>query len=327
MKGEDLNYREIFRDIVFGYSEAFFKGEKIYIKHLSVFDQINIESLKEEFYNFAKRRGLPNEEEALNILRENDIWTEKDDNNIKEKKTVLEGLYSTKKNLYLPSDIEDVNKKIEDAKKDHDRSLLKKIHIVGETCETYTDRRVSEHYILMSFYKEGTFVNRKFSNEDINELEREDIFDLVMSYNVKYNSFDDHNIQKVILEDFFGMYMPFCEDVRNFYDKPLFELSSNQVKLIVYSRMFKNIFENYPKIPDQIKKNPDKIIDYVNNQEKAKSTLKNIDKQGASTIVGAKKQDYEDLGVAKNQSHSLSDMLKQHGGKMDMKDLMKAMNK
>jgi len=327
MKDEDLNYREIFRDIAFGYSEIFFKKEKIYIKHLSVFDQINVESLKKEFYDFAKQRGLPNEEEALNVLRENDIWTEKDDQNIKEKKAFLESLDTTKKNLYLPSDIQNINKQIEDAKKDYDKVLLKKIQVVGETCETYTDRRVSEHYILMSFYKESSLINRKFSNQDIDELERQDIFDLVMGYNLKYNSFDDHNIQKVILEDFFGMYMPFCEDVRNFYDKPLFELSTNQVKLIVYSRMFKNIFENYPKIPDQIKKDPDKIIDYVNSQEKAKSTLKNVDKQGASTIVGAKQQDYEDLGVAKNQSHSLSDMLKQHGGKMDMKDLMKAMNK
>ena len=34
--------------------------------------------------------------------------------------------------------------------------------------------------------------------------------------------------------------------------------------------LFKNIFENYSKIPDRIRTNPEKIIDYVNAQEKAK---------------------------------------------------------
>ena len=40
-----------------------------------------------------------------------------------------------------------------------------------------------------------------------------------------------------------------------------------------------------------------KILDYVNAQEKAKDKLKNIDKDGASTIVGATKEDYDYLGI------------------------------
>ena len=89
-------------------------------------------------------------------------------------------------------------------------------------------------------------------------------------------------------------------------------------------RLVKNIFENYSKIPDRIRTNPEKIIDYVNAQEKAKDKLKNFDKDGASTLVGAKKEDYEYLGVANSQENTLSAKLKEKGGKMDMKDLMQA---
>ena len=84
------------------------------------------------------------------------------------------------------------------------------------------------------------------------------------------------------------------------------------------------VFENYPNIPDRIKTDPEKIIDYVHAQEKAKDTLKNIDKEGASTIVGAKKEDYEYLGIQQTEGNSLASILKEKGGKMDMKDLMKA---
>ena len=106
------------------------------------------------------------------------------------------------------------------------------------------------------------------------------------------------------------------------FSKPLFELSINQVKLVIYSRMFKNIFDNYPKIPDTIRRDPDKVVDYVNAQEKAKDKLKDMDKEGASTVFGATKKDYEYLGIQQTEGDVLSKKLKEKGGKMDMKDLM-----
>ena len=45
---DDVNYREVFRDIAFGYSSFLFENQLVYIKHLSVFDQVNIEELKEK---------------------------------------------------------------------------------------------------------------------------------------------------------------------------------------------------------------------------------------------------------------------------------------
>jgi len=114
--------------------------------------------------------------------------------------------------------------------------------------------------------------------------------------------------------------------VMNFFNKPLFQLSSNQVKIIVFTRMFKNIFENYPKIPESIRKDSAKIIDYVNAQDKAKDVMSNLDKDGASTVMGATKEDYEYLGYQSNlKGKSLTDMLKEKGGKMNMQDLIETM--
>lgn len=323
----DINYREMFRDIVFGYSEIEFQNQILYIKHLSVFDQIHIDELRNKFLSAAKKRGIPTEEEYLEYLTENNIWTSKDEGELKEKIKYLESLETTKKGLYLTSEIDNINKQISDAEKDVVSVKYKKLQLMTETCESYADKRVSEHYVFLSFYKEKDLINRKFCEEEVDELSKNEMLELVNKYNYKYEVFNDLNIQKLTLEEFFSMYRPFCESINDFYNKSIFLLSTHQLKLIVYSRMFKNIFENYPKIPDQIKKEPDKIIDYVNAQDKAKNTLKNVDREGASTIVGAKESDYDNLGVGGNKSQSLSDMLKSHGGKMDMKDLMKAMNK
>jgi len=85
-------------------------------------------------------------------------------------------------------------------------------------------------------------------------------------------------------------------------------------------------FSLVPNNSDQIKKDAVKIIDYVNAQDSAQKVADTLDKDGASTVMGATQEDYEYLGHKPNpQGKSLSDMLKDKGGRMDMKDLIETM--
>lgn len=320
----NVNFRHIFRDIVFGWSEIVHNNTAAYLKHLSVFDQVDIEDVRTSFYNKAKERGLPTASEALARLQEEDLWTSHDQSKIIEQEAYLKGAETSKKQLYLKKEIDLANEEIKEAKRKILQLKAEKETLLGQTCEKYADSRVSDHYIIRSLYKDKDLENTYYSEAEVDDMSRREMTDIVKVYNAVYLTFDDNKIQRVTLQDFYQPYFPFCENVNNMFSKPLFELSLNQVKLIIYSRMFKNIFENYTHIPDRIRTNPEKIIDYVNAQEKAKDKLKNFDKDGASTIVGAKKEDYEYLGIAQSEENTLSAKLKEKGGKMDMKDLMQA---
>ena len=321
----DVNFRPIFKDVVFGWSEIKHKNTLAYLKHLSVFDQVDIEEVRDKFYSKAKKRGLPTKSDALSRLKEEEMWVPADDAKIKEQEEYIKGAEASKKQFYLKKEIDRANEEIEAAKIKLATLLSNKDELLGQTCEKYADSRVSDHYILRSLYKDPQLTEFFYDQKSIDQLTRQEMFAVVKLYNDSYNVFSDTNIQKITLQDFYQPYIPFCENVNNMFPKPLFELSINQVKLVIYSRMFKNIFENYPKIPDEIKGDPDKILDYVNAQEKAKDNLKNFDKDGASTIIGAKKEDYEYLGLAEGSQNTLSAKLKEKGGKMDMKDLMSAL--
>ena len=229
------------------------------------------------------------------------------------------------KELFLKKEIDAANAEINEAQKKILQLEGQREELMGQTCEKYADSRVSDHYIVKSLYRNLNLTETYYRQEEVDKMTRNEMTEIVRLYNYSYGVFDDNNIQKVVLQDFFQPYMPFCENVNNMFSKPLFELSINQVKLVIYARMFKNIFENYSRIPDRIKTNPEKIIDYVNAQEKAKDRLKNFDKDGASTLVGAKKEDYEYLGIAQTEENTLSARLKEKGGKMNMKDLMTAL--
>ena len=321
----NVNFRHIFKDVVLGWSQIRHKNTFAYLKHLSVFDQVDIEEVRGKFYAAAKERGLPTQSDILARLKEEGMWGAADEAKIKEQEEYLKNAENSKKQLYLKKEIDRANEEIEAAKKKIAELLSSKDELLGQTCEKYADSRVSDHYILRSLYKDEKLTDFFYDQASIDLMTRLEMFAVVKIYNDSYNVFNDTNIQKVVLQDFYQPYMPFCENVNNMFSKPLFELSINQVKLVIYSRMFKNIFENYPKIPDRIKRDPEKILDYVNAQEKAKDKLQNFDKDGASTIVGAKPEDYEYLGLNDGSQNTLSAKLKEKGGKMNMKDLMSAL--
>ena len=318
-----VNYRYLFRDIVVGFCEVDIEGKTLFVKHLSALDQVNLEVLEEQFFTKAKNRGLPTEQEALDRLKEEEMWAKGDEAEIERQKQYLKGVEDTRKQLYLKTELEINEKQLKEARDKLGELLFAKANLVGQTCEKYSRSRVNDHYILKSFFKDRDLSVAYYTDEEISELPLKELQVITQLYNLHVGLFTDQHIQDLTLQDF---YAPFCDNVMNFFNKPLFQLSSNQVKIIVFTRMFKNIFENYPKIPESIRKDSAKIIDYVNAQDKAKDVMSNLDKDGASTVMGATKEDYEYLGYQSNlKGKSLTDMLKEKGGKMNMQDLIETM--
>ena len=321
-----VNYRYLFRDIVVGFCEVDIEGKTLFVKHLSALDQVNLEILEEQFFTKAKNRGLPTEQEALDRLKEEEMWAKEDEAEIERQKQYLKGVEDTRKQLYLKTELEINEKQLEEARDKLGELLFAKANLVGQTCEKYSRSRVNDHYILKSFFKDRDLTVVYYTDEEISELPLKELQVITQLYNSHVGLFTDQHIQDLTLQDFYAPYFPFCDNVMNFFNKPLFQLSSNQVKMIVFTRMFKNIFENYPKIPGSIRKDSTKIIDYVNAQDKAKDVMSNLDKDGASTVMGATKEDYEYLGYQSNlKGKSLTDMLKEKGGKMNMQDLIETM--
>ena len=325
-KPNKVNYRYLFRDVVLGFCEIDLEGKTLFIKHLSTLDQVDLEVLEGKFFTKAKNRGLPTEQEALDRLEEEEMWAKGDEAEIERQKQYLKGVEDTRKQLYLKTELEINEKQLEEARNKLGELLFAKADLVGQTCEKYSRSRVNDHYILKSFFKDRDLTVVYYTDEEISELPLKELQVITKLYNSHVGLFTDQHIQDLTLQDFYAPYFPFCDNVMNFFNKPLFQLSSNQVKIIVFTRMFKNIFENYPKIPESIRKDSAKIIDYVNAQDKAKDVMSNLDKDGASTVMGATKEDYEYLGYQSNlKGKSLTDMLKEKGGKMNMQDLIETM--
>ena len=131
----------------------------------------------------------------------------------------------------------------------------------------------------------------------------------------------------MILQDFYYIYFPFSDDTVGFFGTPVVQLTYNQLKLIVYTKIFKNIFENNQHIPEKIKKDPQALLDYGSVSEDAKNKIKDKlgeDKDG-STLFNATEEDFEWAGLEKPTEKagiSLQKAAEKKGGSLSMQDLM-----
>ena len=322
---ETVKRRKIFRDVVRGFSTTTLEEDFVYIKHLTPHDQVELEEIEEKYFNIALRKGVPTQEDMLAYLKDEGQWTDKDEKFIQDKELFLENLRKAKAKLVLKREIDKQAALIDKEQKLLDDKQIQKIGLIGNTCEKYAKDRLNDFYMIKSFFADDKLQEPLFNEDKFDELDNHDIKKVVYKYNQIFEGFSEENIQYTILEDFYNPYLSFAEDSMQFYGKAFCDLTYNQIRLIVYTRVFKNIFDMNENIPESIRKDPAKLLEFGSSSKEEKDKAKDKLTQGdGGTLVGAKQEDYDYLGVEKpTNAISLHEEAKKKGGTLNMEDLMK----
>lgn len=317
--------RKAFRDIVHGFSPEEYLGELIYLKHLSPHDQVELEDLTEIYQSQAEERGLPTEAQMLDFLEEEGNWTKEDDKKVEAIEGFISSLQSSKSKIVLKSAIDQQNELILKEEAKLSAKLQQKDDLIGNTCERYAQQRTNDFYILKSFYKDRELKHPLMSEGEYNELTAPDLAILVRLYNDVFASFSEESIQYLILEEFYQPYLSFSDDSMQFYGIPFCLLTYNQVRMIVYTRIFKSIYENNNNIPEKVRNDPKALLDYGSISDEEKEKMKErFESSDGATLVGAKKEDYEYLGIKPPSGGvDLHAAAKKKGGSLNMEDMMK----
>jgi hypothetical protein len=165
-----------------------------------------------------------------------------------------------------------------------------------------------------------------FSEEEFDEVTYSELSKLITLHNDQFSMFTEDVIQETILEEFYYSYMPFSEDTMQFFGLPVCLLTQNQLKLILFTRVFKGILDQHDNIPEHIRKNPKALLDFASASKRGNEELeKHEERGGATTLVGATKEDYEFMGVTPGKASggvSLHEAAKKAGGTLSMDALM-----
>jgi hypothetical protein len=261
----------------------------------------------------------------LQILLEGGDWTADDEKEVERQERFINTMEESKRKLVLKSAQDQQNAIIERETLKLNKKLQERVDLLGTTCEKYAEQRTHDFYILRSFQKDKSGDIPLYTEEEYNELDQAYIVSLVSLYNDIFNSFTEESIQYLVLEEFYQPYLGFSDDSMQFYGIPFCELTYNQIRMLVYTRIFKNIYENNQNIPEKIKKDPKALLDYGSISDEEKEKMKSrFDGADGATLVGATPEDYEYLGITQpSQGVSLHEEAKKKGGSLTMKDMMK----
>ena len=326
MKRQELKL--VFSEIVEGYSltrsELF--GD-LKIKHINNYDSAKTDIKNNYYFEKAVSQGLPKREEKLEYLIKEKLWDSEKDKEADRLKEMLKGMNRTKSKLFLQAQIDAIKKDIVDNEIKLSNILAEKESVIGFTAEEYASRRINEYYMHISILDEEG--KQLFGENEFDELEQDQVNDIMQVYEKNNRKFKAEILKKISLADFFTNIFYLCEDnVFNFYGKPVIDLTFYQIEIYSYGRYFKSIIQNSEEnIPDHIVEDPDKLIEWAESSKNVKEVLEKSSgdaESGASSIMGATKQDLAKAGIDQNQDViDLSQKAQEKGGRLTMEDMMK----
>ena len=323
MSYNDEFYISLIGETFDGYSQFSYKEEPIFIKHISIKDQRYLQKYYERYKKLAIAKGLETNEERLKTVREDGMWSNEDDSKISSLKFETNNLKKTVKSLPLRSQREKLQLDIEAKLKTLQEYERNRKEIIGKTAEDYATQRSGDEVLRFLLFKDEQLTQNFFSEAEFDELESWEILKLSNIQLKISEKINDLRIQEAVLRPFFHMYLPFCNDANAFYHKPVIHLTIYQMRVLLYGKIFHSIFQNVEDIPDHIKEDPEKLLLFSENKTN-KGSSKELVRDGAdgTALFGATDEDVKDL-QGKAGGVSLSDELEKHGGKLDMKQMMR----
>ncbi len=313
---------EIVSEILEGVSIVESSFGVLYFKHLSQQEQRKIVSEATLFETEAKSQGLISEKEALKDLYAQEMWSEQEENEILNYEKKIKEFSSALSNQILPSKAASIKKQIEVFQKKINVAQSNKDALLGLTQEKYVHNKTQKSVVQNILFYDIDFKKPVFEDLYVNERYKE--FEIYKLQKKFFTKFQDDQISKAVLSEYFSMYLPFCEDVIAVFGKPLVKLTNYQLKLISYGRYFLNIFKNTSKeIPENIAKDPELLISFQQSQRSDNNKSKSREGVGGSTYFGADQNDIQSIKKEDETAVDLSEEVKKRGGSMNMEEMMK----
>jgi len=311
-------------EIIDGYTRFDFEGQTLFFRHFCLKDHNNAYCFYKKYKKIALDKGIEEEDKIFERLKQENDWNSDDDLKILELKEFLANLKKSKQSITLPSQKEAHQNLINEEESKLNFLLSKKSELTGMSAEQYADKMANEEFVRLLIFEDKEFKKIKFSEEEFGELCIDDIIYLNNKYFETVKQFSDDNIQETVLQDFFNIYMSCCEDPYSFFGKFIYQLSAFQMKLLLYGKVFHNIFQYNDDIPENIKKNPKEIFAYLDAKKNRESFEQKNGDNEATMVFGATKKDLEILDPSARKL-SLSEMLEKNGGSLNMEQMMDLM--
>lgn len=291
-----MNLRRIYADICRGYSAVEWQDKLVYVKHLTSFDQVDIDEVRDIALADAIKRGIKTEDERLKWLEKRGLWNGTKEMELNEQRDYVKGLLLTKTKLIFRAQIDSHNITVDREQIKLNEMIAHKEGLIDLTAEHVADRKVQFSYIQQSFFEDQDLKKKLFTKEDMQSMDDDSTSELLSLYITNIGSLSTESIKSVAVSSYFtnGFYL--CADnVSLFFGKPICQLTTQQVNLLSYGMYYRNILANND-VPEEIRDKPDRLEEYVNKSAAFKKILAKTGNAGRVGLM-ASAEDFKLLGI------------------------------
>ena len=243
--------RDAYRDILQGFTYVEEKG--FYIKHFKEIDLGFIEGIFKKCSKLAESEGLLRKKEKLKFLRENEYWSEEEENNFTSVSLAVKDGYEFLKKIkdpeqkksFIKTNLTETEKKLEEIQKE-------RYELLEPTVESYCDREINEYYVYHALYKDKNLNKPFFTKEEFDDFSFIELSNIIRTYNYEISKFNEDNIRIIAVNYFFLNSFFMCDDDPvKFYGKNILDLTLYQLNLFSKGRLCKSVLVEGREPPDQ----------------------------------------------------------------------------
>ncbi len=286
--------RRAFVDVARGYSIGHL-DRPIYIRHLTHKEHLGYEDLEWAQKEYAISKGALTEEQRIDILKNEGLWSDDRDAAIARQKDTVVRFEEGLKTLVVPSMIRNHQGQIEIERKKLDEMTHEKAHLIGPTAETYAQRVVNDHHMMVNLFADDQFRVPLFAPETFEDLADSEVRTIHEVYVEAIKPCEEANLRRLAVQDFFTSYYYLCQDnLYSFYGKPICDLTYYQVRLGNLGRYFKSLMENMDmgKLEPGQRNDPD-VIERGNISQRNMTTMS----QEGKVPTGLTSSDIKEMGL------------------------------
>ena len=322
-------YKNLYRDIIFGYSEERFKStkQKVFIKHLSDLETGQSERAYQDLLFQGKEKGLKTEKETINFLIEEKCWSESNEEKISSLSDEISRLKSARDKLIIKSQLSQLEKDMKPLADELYVLDYERRENLGMTTEVFANKKISEETIQSSFFKDRELTELFYSEEEFEYLSQEAVNESLSIYSEMVSKkFAGDEIKRVSVCPFFMNTYVICNDnVYNFFGKPILYLTNFQVALMSSAKYFKNLMGNAKPPPEDFYTSPDKIIEWYELQNKtmqAKNAIEDKGEAGGKSLMGASRVELDAVEGENEEVLDLGGEIEKSGGEMNFDQIL-----
>ncbi len=307
----EVSLRRAYAEICHGFSVGTHEGKPLYVKHLTVFDQTDVDVVREAAFDEAVVRGVKTEEAKLKWLAGMGLWAKKDETDLSMQRDYVEALYKTRSKMPLKVQVDQANKQIEEGENKLWELSNRRARMIGLTAEQVADQKVQYEYMRLSFFRDTHLKEPLFTPKSIGKLDHDEADNFLMSYVNIVGRFVPDTLRRIAVAPFFTNSFYLCGDkIDIFFGKSIVGLSLYQTNLLSYGQYFKSLMTQND-VPKEYLDNPDKIEECIMRSRNLKSAADKV-AAGAENVAlfGATSEDFKALGVKDSTDKVREDITK-----------------